>query len=119
VLALAALPLIVQRTRPAPTLNEAARQQLARDNMTVLRMALNQLHKDCGRYPLTAEGLVALIHHPEQPGWNGPYIFELKPDPWKRRFEYESDGTRFRIFSAGPDGIAGNADDLSLSGAAP
>lgn len=110
-LTLAALPVIL-RTGPAPEPSGTYRRQLALDNMAVLQIALDQLRKDTGRYPLTREGLAALIHNPSLPGWNGPYILELKPDPWKRRFEYESDGQRITLFSAGPDGIPGNADDL-------
>ncbi len=110
-LTMAALPVIL-RVGPAPEPSDIYRQQLARDNMDVLRIALDQLRKDTGRYPFTHEGLVALIHNLSLPGWNGPYIFELKPDPWKRRFEYESDGQQIKLYSAGPDGIPGNDDDL-------
>ncbi len=113
-LAMAALPL-AQHRQPTRTLSETYRQQLARDNLSVLRIALARLHADCGRYPRTEEGLVSLMHPAELPGWNGPYLIELKPDPWQRRFEYESDGYHYRLFSAGPDGIPGTGDDVELT----
>jgi len=111
-LAMATLP-IIRHLRSSPEPGTASRIRLAHDNMAVLHIALDQLHRDTGRYPLTTEGLVGLIHNPGRPGWNGPYILELKPDPWNRRFEYESDGQEALLYSAGPDGMPGTGDDLS------
>ncbi len=117
-LALVSLPVIRSARSPAE-LSEAYRRRLAHDNLAVLRVALQRLHADCGRYPDTAEGLVALIHNPGIAGWSGPYIIELKPDPWRRRFAYDSDGYRFQVSSAGPDGIPGTEQDIVLHGAPP
>ena len=43
---------------------------------------------------------------PSVPGWGGPYIFALKPDPWGNHFKYWMTNGAYRIYSAGPDGIA-------------
>jgi len=118
-LALAALP-VVQRSRGPVELTAAYRQQLARDNMGVLRVALRQFHRDCGRFPETDEGLAALLINPGLDGWRGPYIIELKPDPWQRAFSYAREGDDgFILRSAGPDGVPGSDADIILRGAAP
>ncbi len=118
-LALAALP-VLQRSRGPAELSEAYRHQLARENMAVLRLALRQFHRDCGRFPRTDEGLAALLVNPGLEGWRGPYIFELKPDPWQRAFIYACEGeVEFILRSAGPDGVPGTGVDIILRGAAP
>jgi hypothetical protein len=38
----------------------------------------------------------------------------VRDDAWKRPFRYEASGATFRIISNGPNGIAGDSDDLSL-----
>lgn len=84
---------------------------------------------DVGGYPTTQQGLRALVEPPENPaksGWHGPYISsELVPldawgnplDPWGNKYKYEYDPTsdsphRPDIWSAGPDGDFGTADDI-------
>ena len=37
---------------------------------------------------------------------------ESTNDGWGRRFRFDSDGRGYRLFSAGPDGEFGNADDV-------
>jgi len=51
-------------------------------------------------------------------GWNGPYIFELKPDPWGNSFQYRNNG-RLLLFSKGPDRIADTADDIRVDDTTP
>jgi general secretion pathway protein G len=108
--------LLMQRVRAPKTLGGRARAQLARDNLEVLVVALNRFRDECGRYPTTAEGLVSLVHNPGLDGWTRPYIHELKPDPWKRSFGYSNLSSRVLVYSRGPDGIAGNADDIRVTG---
>ena len=86
--------------------------QLTRSNLSTLLVALDAFRKDCGRFPVTNEGLAALIAEPRVEGWKGPYIFKLKPDPWKQPFSYTSDGSTMKLFSAGPDKRSGTADDI-------
>ncbi len=74
-----------------------------------------------GRLPTTDQGLAALVTQPT----TGPLpedwvkIMSRAPmDPWKQPYHYrllsEADGTfRWELRSAGPDGIAGNEDDLA------
>ena len=67
------------------------------------------------RYPTTEQGLRALIEKPSSGAtrWRGPYSDESKiNDPWGTPYEYESNGKEFKIISPGPDGVAGNEDDV-------
>jgi general secretion pathway protein G len=72
---------------------------------------------DCGRYPTTAEGLGALVIAPANvTGWKGPYRTSIAPDSWGHAFIYVCPGTHnptsFDLYSAGPDGKPGTADDI-------
>ena len=106
---------LIRKARHGTVDNNAYKIQLARDNMTTLRTALDILRQDCGRYPSAMDGLVSLIHDPGMKGWNGPYILKLKPDPWKRPFKYTSDTHSVILYSLGPDGLDGSPDDIRLS----
>ena len=89
---------------------------LARDNLGVLRTALTVFREDCGRFPSSAEGLAALAADPGVRGWRGPYVRNLRPDPWGHPFLYSSGGaTEVRLLSVGPDGVAGTTDDVDES----
>lgn len=74
-----------------------------------------------GRYPSTAEGLVALAQAPRglEASWHGPYIesdYRKLLDPWGHLYQYRSPGTHnpngYDIWSLGPDGVSGTADDI-------
>ncbi len=113
-LLLAALGLGLVRTARVPKADTVASQrQLAEDNAQTLLVALQRLAADCGRPPTEQEGLVSLIHNPGLTDWQGPYIFELKPDPWGRPFRYspQPDDT-ICIGSDGPDALPSTDDDL-------
>ncbi len=86
----------------------------AQYNLSILRIALDTFHDDCGRFPTTREGLAALIHNPQVAGWHGPYIRKLKPDPWRRPFVYASDGSDVVLLAKGPDGVEGTKDDVTI-----
>ena len=94
-----------------------------------LASALKMYVVDMKSFPLTEEGLQALVAAPEDESisknWDGPYIEggKLPRDPWGGEFQYEfesadsedSKGTDAfpRIFSSGPDRQPGTADDIS------
>jgi type II secretion system protein G len=87
--------------------------QRVNENLGSLRTALELFHKDCGRYPSTRENLAALIRQPRSaPGWHGPYIKALWPDPWKHPYHYEIAGGILRLSSNGPDGQMNTGDDI-------
>lgn len=81
--------------------------------LDVLRIALEQFRRDCGRLPTAAEGLTALVLDPGLEGWQGPYVTLVQRDPWHHRYVYDvRGGGEVILFSAGPDGQQGTADDL-------
>ncbi|MEO1079801.1 MAG: type II secretion system major pseudopilin GspG [Pseudomonadota bacterium] len=76
-----------------------------------LEQALEMYKLDVGRYPSTAQGLVALVQKPgDAAGWNGPYLKGNVPqDPWKRDYNYKFPGERAEvdIFTLGQNGAPG------------
>lgn len=69
-----------------------------------LTMNVEQYYNDNGSYPMTlAEGTQKLDASSKlrTDHWGNPYLYMVAPDR-----------TKFWIFSAGPDGIAGSADDI-------
>jgi len=78
-----------------------------------------------GDYPTTQQGLKALIAAPAgATGWNGPYLNKsiLPLDPWGHPYHYaypakhNNKGTSnerpYEVWSIGPDGRDGTADDI-------
>jgi general secretion pathway protein G len=92
---------------------------LAREELQVLRTALEDFRRDCRRYPATAEGLEALVHNPGMRRWSGPYVNLIKPDPWTNRYLYAYEDGRVLLRSCGPDGTPETADDLTAEPTAP
>lgn len=85
----------------------------ARHMISVYEGQLEQLYVHMDRYPTTAEGLEALVT-PTADGaenWRGPYIKELRPDPWGNPYGYLSPGVHgsntFDLWSRGADGADG------------
>ena len=95
------------------------RQDEAMKDATRLAMAQLQTQLQLYRvhnykYPTTEEGLDALITAPAgNTKWRGPYTEKNKlSDPWGNKFEFESNGSEFKIISVGKDATAGTEDDL-------
>ena len=112
------------RVKPAPgeapaipmiTLDQAKALH-ARWAMSALRRALRNFEIDNGRFPTSQEGLNALVHKPaaDLPNWR-QYLDGTANDPWDHPYHYASPGAagkEFDLFSAGPDGKPGTADDV-------
>ena len=88
--------------------------------LSSIKTALDAFEVDNGRYPTTAEGLAALTACPAglNGTWAGPYVFKLPVDPWFHPYVYRGlDTTKtgiVELLSAGPDGVEGTADDVTL-----
>jgi len=77
-----------------------------------------------GTFPTTEEGLLALIYNPnlgtDDKSWHGPYLTtdDVPLDPWGHPYQYaypSSHGQKsgkYDVWSMGPDGISGTADDI-------
>ena len=91
--------------------------QVAKAQVEAFDKALDQYRIDIGRYPTTAQGLVALFAAPAgEPLWRGPYLKKTIPnDPWGVPYIYNAPGTdpkrEYDIISFGKDGKAGGTGD--------
>ena len=83
------------------------------------KSALATFEIDNGRFPTTAEGLIALVQMPAglEKSWNGPYIERISEDKWGHEYAYACPGSEgdnfYDLASAAKDGIFGTADDLT------
>lgn len=111
-----------------------AKATAARAQMEIFALALDAYRLDADRYPLSAQGLDALVGLPSLPPsprrWRGPYLRKGVPaDPWGRPYQYTSPsgrpgaGDQYDLVSFGRDGQPGgegeDADIVSWAGGAP
>jgi type II secretion system protein G len=88
--------------------------------MGLVRTALDLYQLTVGQYPTTDEGLDALRYQPPtvpKGVWSGPYLKDPVPlDPWGNPYQYVSPGRynvdSYDLWSLGPDGRDGTADDV-------
>ena len=98
------------------------------ERLRTLQQALEVYAVDIGHYPTEDEGgLAALTTKPSggdarlQERWREPYLKGEAIDAWGRPFLYEvvpadqveKAGVPYRLWSKGPDGKSGTADDVS------
>lgn len=107
VLAALIVPRVVGRT-------DEARAVAARQDIAAIMQALKLYRLDSGRYPSTAQGLMALV---EKPGtdpvpsnWKS-YLDRLPKDPWGNPYQMLNPGIHGEIdvFTLGGDGQAGGS----------
>ena len=99
---------------------DKADHQKAVSDIVALENALDMYKLDNYRYPLTAQGLKALVENPtaspipENYNANG-YIKRLPQDPWGNEYLLVSPGEHgdYDILCAGQDGEPGTADDIT------
>jgi general secretion pathway protein G len=85
-----------------------------------LQVPLQSYRTHMGNYPSTAEGLQALNAAPadKTDRWRGPYITgdTIPLDPWRNPYQYRFPGVHnkigYDVWSKGPDGQDGTADDI-------
>ena len=81
--------------------------------LNVLATALGRYRFHVGTFPTNRLGLRALREYDGEAEWNGPYVNNIRPDPWKNAYGYRLDSNgQARVFSFGPDGRADTPDDL-------
>jgi general secretion pathway protein G len=115
VLAAVVVPRFFGRSQEARIV--AARQTI----IGTFGIALDLFEQDTGRYPRSDEGLRSLITNPQITNWRGPYLktSNVPMDPWGNEYKYHypseltSSEFLYDIISPGPDGIAGNNDDVT------
>ncbi len=87
-----------------------------------LKPSLFSYKLDVGDYPSTGEGLQALLTAPagKADRWRRPYMDspsgKVPLDPWGHEYQYAYPGTKnkgeYDLWSMGPDGQSGTADDI-------
>ena len=93
-----------------------ARADAARAQIGLFENAVKMFEMHVQSYPSSAQGLEALVQPTgDIPGWSGPYLDKQVPlDPWNNPYQYELVNLdNYRIWSFGPDGVDGTADDIS------
>jgi general secretion pathway protein G len=98
--------------------NAQARNTAAKNGESNISGALNNFEVELGRFPTQTEGLDLLVsNEPAINGWHGPYLDKTALiDPWEHPYRYKCPGVHnpngFDVWSAGPDGLDGTADDI-------
>ncbi len=90
-----------------------AKVSAAKTHIQELENACERFYVHMDRYPTSDEGLRALVTAPagEEKKWRGPYVKQLRPDPWGNEYQYRNPGTHhptsFDLWSRGADGADG------------
>jgi len=90
-----------------------ARVSAAKAHIAELANALERFNVHMDRYPTADEGLKVLVEAPagDDKKWRGPYITELRDDPWGNPYQYRYPGihhpSSFDLWSRGADGVDG------------
>ncbi len=98
---------------------EGGKKTTTKGNISSISSALRAYEVDNMFLPTTEQGLSALVEKPSSrpapTSWS-PKLKKLPIDPWGNAYHYRRPGvkdkTGFDIYSAGPDGVADNADDI-------
>lgn len=88
-----------------------AKISAAKSQVAELESAVERYYVQMDRYPTADEGLKVLVDAPsndDDKKWRGPYIKQLRDDPWGHAYQYAYPGTHhptsFDIWSSGADG---------------
>lgn len=97
-----------------------AKVSAAKAQVAELESALERLYVHMDRYPTPDEGLKALVEAPagdETKKWRGPYVKQLRTDPWGNEYQYRAPGlhhtSSFDLWSRGADGADGGEGEAA------
>ena len=97
--------------------SEQARAQVAKADISAnIATALKLYEMDNSKFPITEEGLNALLNKPASAlNWNGPYLEKTPLDPWGRPYQYKCPGAHkdYDLYSLGADATEGTKDDVT------
>ncbi len=85
---------------------ENARIRTTENRIHTLRCAVAEYRLTKGSLPTRLEDLARKLDQAVTMK-DGKFV-----DAWERPFEYKVDGKEFQLWSCGPDGVSGTADDL-------
>ena len=99
-----------------------AKISASKSHIAVMESALEQFYVHMDRYPTTDEGLKILVEPPsgdDKKSWRGPYVQQLRVDPWGSPYQYKRPGVHhpsgYDLWSRGADkadGGEGSAADF-------
>ena len=103
---------------------DSARIATAKNEISILMIALDSYYIDCKKYPTEQQGLKALwekpVSAPIPNGWNGPYVTKDDfVDPWDFEYVYHNPGPEnvpIEIITYGSDNTPGgekNDEDIT------
>jgi general secretion pathway protein G len=97
---------------------EQAREAAAQSDIATMGTQLDAFEVDNGTYPRGRNGLNDLMIQPrDSQNWRGPYLKELRADPWGNAYIYEYPGKNnengYDLSSMGADGKANTDDDIT------
>ena len=90
-----------------------AKVSATKGHVAELEAAIERFNVHMDRYPTMEEGLKILVEAPsgDEAKWRGPYIKQLRNDPWGNPYQYRAPGvhhpTSFDLWSRGADGKDG------------
>jgi len=90
-----------------------AKVSKAKSDVSELENAMERFYIHMDRHPTTEEGLKVLVTAPpgDEGKWRGPYVKQLRDDPWGHAYQYRYPGTHhptsFDLWSRGADGVDG------------
>jgi general secretion pathway protein G len=90
-----------------------AKVSAAKAHVAELESALERFYIHMDRYPTPEEGLKVLVDAPagDDKKWRGPYIKQLRNDPWGNPYQYRYPGLHhtsgFDLWSRGADNADG------------
>jgi general secretion pathway protein G len=95
-----------------------AKVSASKAHIAELESAVERFYVHMDRYPTMEEGLKVLVEAPAdaESKWRGPYIKQLRPDPWGHPYQYSIPGTHhatgFDISSKGADSGEGKGTEI-------
>jgi general secretion pathway protein G len=93
---------------------DQAKITAAQTDISNMKTALDACEVDTGQYPATLDGLV---NNPGLNGWHGPYLEQVRKDPWGNEYIYRPQGTvntsGYDLLSAGKNATEGDDDDIT------
>ena len=97
---------------------QQAKETAAKTDISHFETALDAFEVDTGFYPQGSTGLNALVEQPNNAqNWKGPYLKKVPNDPWGNAYIYSYPGKNnaksYDLMSVGPDGRAGDDDDIT------
>jgi general secretion pathway protein G len=89
----------------------------AKSNVSLVRGAIDRYYLDMNKYPTKLDDLwTKPSDSTAADKWSGPYMEQLKPDPWDNPYQYTAQGKnnpgKYDFWSNGPDGQSGSEDDI-------